>query len=131
MALKIVSYKIEESTNEKIKKLCELENITQADFINNAINDALEMYVLESGGGTSLNLPSPYVFQELSKNTQKEVIDLLNETCYKFSKLVGGRLDVGLDLIKVFLVDAFNKEDDEKEKLKKNFIKYLEIIRED
>jgi len=130
MSLKLVSYKIEETTDEKIKKICELENIKQSDFINNAINFALKTYLLESGGGVNISLPSPHFFQELSEETQSKVIELLNETSYKFSKLVGGRLDVGLDLIKVFLVDAFNKNESDKEKLKNNFYKYLEIIGE-
>lgn len=43
MGLKLVSYKIEETTNEKIKKICEQKNIKQSDFINHAIETEIVM----------------------------------------------------------------------------------------
>lgn len=127
MALKQLSFNIEESTHDKIKRVCELEGIKQTDFINRAIDFAFQAYQLEAGGGVNLSLPSPLVGGELSAESKEEIISLMNETSYQFRKLARGSLDVGLNLINQFLIDTFNMTEQEKQKKLEKFYKYLEV----
>ena len=126
--LKQVTYKLEETKLEVIKELCEKANIKQADFINLAIDNAIDMLVNEAGGGVQINLPSPFVNQELSEETKEQVIKLLNECNFKFTELVGGRLDVGLNLINEFVQASLRRTSKEqKQSYLNNYIDYLNI----
>lgn len=127
MALKLVSFNVEESMHEKIKKVCEIEGIKQSDFFNCAIGLAFEAYQLEAGGGVNISLPSPFIFHPLSRERQEEIISFMNETLYQFGKLSGGSLDVGLNLIYQFMIDSFNTTEQEKQKKVEKFYKYLEV----
>lgn len=127
--LKAVSYKIDEKRLEAMRAACEAADIKQADFINLAIDNLIDQLANEKSGGACVMLPSPYIFADLSDEARAEVIDLLNETNYKFTKIVGGKLDLGLNLIKQFAEERLNPANEarDKDEYLKAFYKYLDI----
>lgn len=127
--LKAVSYKIDENRLEAMKAVCEAAEIKQADFINMAIDNLIDEIANEKSGGVSISIPTPYIFAELSEEARGEILDLLNETVYKFSKIAGGKLDLGLNLIKQFAEVRLNPDNEarEKEEYLNAFYKYLDI----
>lgn len=129
MALKAVSFKTDEARVKAMKEMCEAANMTQADFINQSIDRMIHEIVCTESGGMIVSLPSPYFNLELSKEEKAQILDLLNETSYKFSKIAGAHLDLGLNEIKKFAeyrLNAFNTKRD-KEKFMNNFIRYSKI----
>lgn len=125
--LKQVTYKLEETKLEVIKELCDKANLKQADFINFAIDNAIDMLVNEAGGGTQIVLPSPFINQEMTEETKEKVIQLLNDCSYKFTQLVGGRFNVGLNLINEFTQTTLRATNEEKERYLSNYQDYLNI----
>ena len=129
MALKPVSYKLDEKRIEAIKAVCDDTNMKQADFLNLAIDNMIEKIAVEKSGGMSMTIPTPYIFHELNDDEKKQIIDLLNEAAYTFTRIAKGKLDLGLDLIKYFAVDRLNPavSDEEKKRYLDSFYKYLDI----
>ena len=129
MALKPVSYKIDEKKLEAIKAVCDEANIKQADFINLAIDNMIEKIALEKSGGMVMNIPTPYIYQELTDDQREELLDLLNSAAYEFTRIVKGRLDLGLELIKHFAFERLNPDNGarDKERFLDTYYKYLEI----
>lgn len=126
-----INVRIEETKLEQLKKVCELSGIKQSDFINTAIDCAIEQLINEKAGGIMLKIPSPYLNQPLSEESKKEILDLMNETNYKFSKLAGGKLDVGLNMIKQFVEESFRKDSKEIKSFQETFEKYLNTFQEE
>lgn len=126
-----INVRIEETKLNQLKKVCELSGIKQSDFINMAIENAIEQLINEKAGGIMLKLPSPYLNQPLSEESKKEILDLMNETNYKFSKLAGGKLDVGLNMIKQFVEESFRKDSKEIQSFQETFEKYLNTFQEE
>ena len=129
MALKPVSYKIDEKKLEAIKAVCELENISQAEFINLAIENLIEKYSIEKSGGMVMYIPTPYIYQELTEDQREQLLDLLNHSAHEFTNIAKGKLDLGLDLIKHFAVERLNPDNAARDKASflDAFYKYLEI----
>lgn len=123
-----INVRIEETKLEQLKKVCELSGIKQSDFINGAIDNAIQQLINEKAGGIMLKIPSPYLNQPLSEETKKEILELLNETNYKFSKMAGGKLELGLNMIKQFFEESFRKDSKEIQSIHETFEKYLNIF---
>lgn len=128
MSLKLLSFNIEESTHEKIKKMCEIEGIKQTDFINRAIDCYLEVLACESNGGKFIELVPPCIYKELPEATQKQVVELMNEFSYQFTKITQGKMVVPLDIIKYHVVESFNLDNETKQKMSKRYCEYLGIL---
>lgn len=126
-----INVRIEETKLEQLKKVCELSGIKQSDFINTAIDCVIEQLINEKAGGIMLKIPSPYLNLPLSEESKKEILDLMNETNYKFSKLAGGKLDVGLNMIKQFVEESFRKDSKEIKSFQETFEKYLNTFQEE
>lgn len=129
MALKRVDLYVDSDNLDKLKKMCELEQIKQSEFINKAIASYLELLTSESGGGEFVELvPSCLLGEKLTPEQKEDVIKLLNETCYQFTKITQGKENINLDLLKNHLVNAFNLDEENKQDLLNNYLKYLEIL---
>lgn len=129
MALKPVSYKIDEKKLEAIKAVCEAAELTQAEFINLAIDNLIEKISVEQSGGMVMCIPTPYIYQELTEDQREQLLDLLNHSAYEFTNIAKGKLDLGLDLIKHFAVERLNPDNAARDKASflDAFYKYLEI----
>lgn len=127
--LKAITFKLDESKIEVLKAVCDEAGIKQADFINMAIDDLIEKIAREESGGMTLEIPTPYIYQALDDKARFDILELLNETTYRFSKIAGGRLDLGLNKIKQFAEYRLNKDNEarQKEEYLNVFYKFLDI----
>lgn len=116
--LKVKSFKLDETDIKAMSEVCELAGISQANFIRNAIHHYIDELATTASGGMYGKIPSPYIYQSISQKDRNKIIDLLNETNYKFTKIAGGKLDLGLNEIKQFAEYRLNPVNEERDKAK-------------
>lgn len=116
MALKSIAFKLEESKIDALKAVCDKADISQADFINRAIDREISEIITVQSGGLILTIPSPYIYQEMSDEVKDQIIDLMNETAYQFSKIAGGKLDLGLHALAGFVEFRLNEVNENRDR---------------
>lgn len=129
MALKAMGFKLEESKIDALKAVCDKAGISQADFINRAVEHEISEIIAVQSGGLILTIPSPYIYQELSDEVKEQIIELMNETAYKFSKIAGGKLDIGLHGLAEFVEYRLNEvnEDRDRQRMRDTFNDFSKI----
>ncbi len=127
---KIVNFRLDESRAKALKAFCDKADITQADFINQAIEHELNEIVTEKSGGVVIRIPSPYIYQDMSDEAKAQIIELMNDTAYKFSKIAGGRLDLGLHALAGFVETRFNAVNEERDKanMREIFADFVKLL---
>ena len=124
--MKFKGFRLEEGQVESVKKICEELKMTQACFINLAIDNFINKLLTEKSGGMVLNIPNP-TFENITETKRKEIIDFFNEVDYQYTKVAGGNCDVGLSEIRQFINKRLSANKFEKEKFSEEFYKFLEF----
>lgn len=130
MALKSIAFKLEDSKVDALKAVCNELNISQADFINDAIKHEFSRLATVQSGGMILSIPSPYIYQKTSDEDKDQIIQLMNETAYRFSKIAGGKLDIGLHALAGFVEYRLNavNEDRDRQRMQDAFNEFCALM---
>lgn len=125
MAKKVLSVRIDEKTIDTMNYFCGTQEISQADFVTEAVEKhCADIAHLRMGGGVA-KLPNPQIYL-YSAEQAAEVYEVLTEAVHKLNRICPS-LDFGMNEIVAFANQRIYKDSKEqKEKFSANLYNDLE-----